>query len=287
MTAMPDNMTMVAGLGKVIGRYSTLFVDVWGVLHDGSSAFPGAGEALAQARRGGTKVVLITNSASGVATVADRLGDLGIRADCYDHIVTSGELSRRYLLAAGAGGLWLPVVIVRQGRGPSWLSTLPHPVVNDIEEAGMILVASLPHRTEAEFQASELDALIEIGCGRGLTLVCADPDETYPEDGIVRLGPGWVGRLYREAGGTVVEFGKPHAPIYEEALKLAGQPAPGEVLVIGDNLKTDIVGAARQGFASLLVLDGGVHSGSNSAQLAVLAEAAGAVPSYVARGLAW
>lgn len=287
MTAMAGKMTAVAGLGEVIGRYSTLFVDVWGVLHDGRCAFPGAGEALAQARRVGAKVVLITNSASGVETVADRLGDLGIRADCYDHIVTSGELSRRYLLAAGTGGPWLPVVIVRQGRGPSWLATLPHPVVQQVKEAGMILVASLPHRTEAEFQASDLDALIETGCGRGLTLVCADPDETYPEDGMVRLGPGWVARLYREAGGKVVEFGKPHAPIYEEALKLAGRPAPGEVLVIGDNLQTDILGAASQGFDSLLLLEGGVHSGCNTAQLAALAEEVGAVPGYLAQRLSW
>lgn len=281
---MPSGLQSLVGLGEVIDCYSTLFVDVWGVLHDGETAFDGAGETLARARKAGKKVVLITNSASGVARVADRLGDLGIRADAYDHIVTSGELSRRHLLARG---VWLPVVILREGRGPSWLSTLPHPVVGCVEEAAMIIVASMPYRNEVELQASDIDALIEVGCGRGLPMVCADPDETFPEDGVVRLGPGRVARLYREAGGEVIEFGKPHAPIYEEALRLAGEPAADQVLVIGDNLETDVIGAVRQGFASLLVLDGGVHGGADAGQLAAMAEEAGAAPTYVAPRLAW
>jgi HAD superfamily hydrolase (TIGR01459 family) len=284
---MKDKLELLTGLGGVIDRYSTLFVDVWGVLHDGETAFPGAGGTLVRARQRGTKVVLITNSAAGFASIADCLGDLGIRADAYDHIVTSGELTRRHLLARGAVEAWLPVVIVRQGRGPSWLATLPHPVVERVEDAGMIVVASIPYRTEAELQESGLDALIDFGCGRGLPMVCADPDETYPENGVVRLGPGWLARLYREAGGEVIEFGKPHAPVYEEALRLAGGPSPEEVLVIGDNLSTDIVGAAKQGFDSLLVQEGGVHEGATAADLQSLADHFGATPTYVVPRLAW
>lgn len=284
---MTGTLQPLAGLGAVIDRYSTLFVDVWGVLHDGKMAYPGAGATLAQARRRGTQVVLITNSAAGFSSIADRLGDLGIRADAYDHIVTSGELTRRHLLACSARESWLPVVIVRQGSGPAWLSTLPHPVVERIEEAGLILVASMPYRTEAELKASGLDALIRLGCGRGLSMICADPDETYPEDGIVRLGPGWLARLYREAGGEVIEFGKPHLPVYQEALRLAGKPSPEEVLVVGDNISTDIVGAARQGFDSLLVLEGGVHGGATAVELEHLSGHFAATPTYVAPRLVW
>lgn len=284
---MADKLQRLTGLGEVINRYSTLFVDVWGVLHDGAAAFPQAGDTLVRARQCGTKVVLITNSAAGLASIADRLGELGIGAHAYDHIVTSGELTRRHLLAQGALEAWLPVLVVRQGAGPSWLSTLPHPVVERIEDAGLIIVASMPYRTEAELQTSGLDALIDCGCGRGLPMVCADPDETYPEDGVVRLGPGWVARLYREAGGKVIEFGKPHPPVYEEALRLVGAPSPGEVLVIGDNLSTDIVGAAKQGFDSLLVLEGGVHGGATEGELRRLAGLFSAAPTYVAPRLAW
>lgn len=284
---MAEDMIELTGLGDLVGRYSTLLVDVWGVLHDGSVAFPGAGEALTRARRAGLRVILITNSASGVERIADRLGELGVRADAYDHIVTSGDLSRRHLLAQGQGSEWASIIVVRQGNGPSWLSTLPHPVVHRIDQAGLILVTSIPYRTEDELQASDLDSMLEVGCASGLTMVCADPDETYPESGVVRLGPGWVARLYREAGGRVIEFGKPHPPIYEEALRLAGGPQPQDVLVIGDNLKTDIVGGARQGFSSMLVLEGGVHGCADRDSLAVLAAQVGARPTYVATRLAW
>jgi ribonucleotide monophosphatase NagD (HAD superfamily) len=39
-------------------------------------------------------------------------------------------------------------------------------------------------------------------------------------------------------------------------LKLAGDPAPGDVVAIGDGLNTDILGAARMGIACVYVTGG-------------------------------
>ena len=90
-------------------------------------------------------------------------------------------------------------------------------------------------------------------------MLVADSDLVYPSGGSLRLGPGWIAAYYAGLGGNVTEYGKPFDPIYDEALALAGGAAPGEVLMIGDNLATDVLGARRRGFDSLLVLEGGVH----------------------------
>jgi ribonucleotide monophosphatase NagD (HAD superfamily) len=62
-------------------------------------------------------------------------------------------------------------------------------------------------------------------------------------------------------GGRVAWYGKPHAPIYAHALRLAGNPAPSEVLAIGDGPLTDMVGAARAGIDALFISHG-IHDGA-------------------------
>lgn len=47
-----------------------------------------------------------------------------------------------------------------------------------------------------------------------------------------------------------VHVTKPAAAIFQHALALMGQPSPARVLMVGDNPKTDIAGAAAQGLAT-------------------------------------
>jgi ribonucleotide monophosphatase NagD (HAD superfamily) len=61
-------------------------------------------------------------------------------------------------------------------------------------------------------------------------------------------------------GGRVCWYGKPHAPIYERALELAGSPPKDQVLTIGDGLQTDVLGAATFGIDCVFVT-GGIHEG--------------------------
>jgi ribonucleotide monophosphatase NagD (HAD superfamily) len=143
----------------------------------------------------------------------------------------------------------------------------------------------MPQATEAEARAGPLPAALAVGRRRGAPLLVADSDLVYPSSAGLRLGPGWIAAEYAGLGGEVVEYGKPFAPIYDEALALAGGADPGEVLMIGDNLATDILGARRRGFDSLLVLDGGVHGALDAAALAAEVDRGG--PTYLSRQLRW
>src|SRR6185312_4788332 len=104
----------------------------------------------------------------------------------------------------------------------------------------LIVAAGMPHRTEEATRASDLMTMLETGAALRLPLLVADSDGTYPENGLVRLGPGWIARRYIELGGEVIEFGKPHASIFAAASDLCGVVDPGAVIMVGDNLATDI-----------------------------------------------
>ena len=64
---------------------------------------------------------------------------------------------------------------------------------------------------------------------RKLTLVCANPDIVVERGDRLIYCAGAIAELYRELGGEVIFYGKPHRPIYERAMALAaerrGQPA--------------------------------------------------------------
>ncbi|HVA91185.1 MAG TPA: HAD hydrolase-like protein, partial [Chloroflexota bacterium] len=91
----------------------------------------------------------------------------------------------------------------------------------------------------------------------GATLVATNRDPQFP---------GANGRLWPGAGSIVAAvetacrtqataIGKPGPLLYQTLLRAHGVD-PGRVIVVGDNLETDIPGAAALGMASVLVLTG-------------------------------
>mgnify|MGYP003694738123 CR=1 FL=1 len=63
---------------------------------------------------------------------------------------------------------------------------------------------------------------------RKLPLICANPDIVVERGDRLIYCAGAIAELYRELGGEVIFYGKPHRPIYERAMALAaerrGQP---------------------------------------------------------------
>jgi glycerol 3-phosphatase-2 len=95
---------------------------------------------------------------------------------------------------------------------------------------------------------------------RGVSLVASNADPSFPAPG----GESWPGAgallaAIETTTGTRGEVvGKPEAPLFERALASAGGGRP---LVIGDRLDTDIAGASRLGWDSVLVLTGTTRRG--------------------------
>jgi HAD superfamily hydrolase (TIGR01450 family) len=89
----------------------------------------------------------------------------------------------------------------------------------------------------------------------GADLVASNADATYPAaDGVTLPGAGAIVAAVETATGARAEVvGKPHAPIFREALRRAAGERP---LVVGDRLDSDIEGARRLGWDSALVLTG-------------------------------
>jgi glycerol 3-phosphatase-2 len=226
--------------------YDLAMLDLDGVVYVGGDAVPQAPDRLAEARRAGMRLAFITNNASRPpAMVAAQLRDLGVPAEDTD-VVTSAQAAARLLveeLGAGARVVCLGADGLRQALEQEQLE----PVGAD-EDAQAVVTGYGPDVRWSEI----MRAAVRIR--DGLPWVASNTDLTFPAAFGVAPGHGvQVDMLRRFTGVEPRVAGKPERPLLDETVRRVGGERP---LMVGDRLDTDIEGANRAGFDSLLVLTG-------------------------------
>lgn len=250
------SLPIYSGLAEVADRYSAYILDVWGVLHNGREPYPGVRDCLRRLHTAEKKVVLLSNAPRRARRVSAMLTRLGIPDSEYDHLVTSGDLTRE-ALAAGVLG---PEIKRYFSLGPevdgNLLDGLDFERVMDIATADFILAIGFfdPLRDTIQSYAS----LFAVAQARDLPMLCANPDLEVMWGGQHLPCAGTLAAAYAAVGGAVQLFGKPTREAYMGVLRWFDVP-PEDVLAIGDSLRTDIAGANGAGLDSLLVA-GGIHA---------------------------
>src|SRR6266850_1779664 len=79
--------------------YDVVLSDVWGVVHNGLTAFPEACDALARFRAQGGTVLLITNAPRPADVVVRLLDRLHVPHEAYDGIVSSGDVTQQVIMS--------------------------------------------------------------------------------------------------------------------------------------------------------------------------------------------
>lgn len=276
------------GLRELVGSVEVVLSDIWGVVHNGLESFPEACEALHTYRSRGGTVILITNAPRPADSVQRQLRKLGVADETYDAIVSSGDLTRLYVAEhPGRKMFWLgPERDNSIYRGLD-ATTAP------LEEADYIVCTGL-YDDETE-TAEDYRGMMLKARERKLTLVCANPDIVVERGDRLIYCAGAIAELYRELGGEVIFYGKPHRPIYERAMRLAGERQGHmidrkKVLAIGDSVRTDLTGAREFGIDCLFVTRG-IHSeefeGLDQLDAASVLELFGHPPKALMRELKW
>ncbi|ULK95559.1 TIGR01459 family HAD-type hydrolase [Bradyrhizobium sp. I71] len=276
------------GLRELVGGVDVVLSDIWGVVHNGLESFPEACEALHTYRSRGGTVILITNAPRPADSVQRQLRKLGVPDETYDAIVSSGDLTRLYVAEhPGRKMFWL---------GPERDNSIYRgldAVTAPLEEADYIVCTGL-YDDETE-TAEDYRGMMLKARERKLTLVCANPDIVVERGDRLIYCAGAIAELYRELGGDVIFYGKPHRPIYERAMSLAGerqgyQIDRKKVLAIGDSVRTDLTGAREFGIDCLFVTRG-IHAeefeGLDQLDPTSVVELFGHPPKALMRELKW
>jgi len=271
--------------------YDVLLCDVWGVVHNGLAAFSQACDALKRFRVGGGTVILITNAPRPGAAVQRMLDRLKVPRDCYDSIMSSGDVTRG-IVESRLGERLFHLGPQRDKSIFTGLDVTFAPA----ETAGYAVCTGLfddTRETPEDYQ--ELLAAMR---GRSLFMVCANPDIVVERGDELVYCAGALADAYVALGGEALYCGKPYAPIYTAALGKAGilrggDPPLKRVLAIGDSVRTDVKGAASFGVDCLFVVSGihaedfGGRDAPDLSGLEAMLAGEGVSPRAVTRRLAW
>jgi HAD superfamily hydrolase (TIGR01459 family) len=278
---------IIARAGPLLARYDAVFCDVWGVMHNGRTAYAEAGAALARFRAAGGTVILVSNApipASGVERVLEKTG---VRRDAWDAIVSSGDIALRHIAQKGYRRMhW----VGPSERDYALYVRLPEPSAPLAEAEAIVCTGLEDDRNET---VADYQALIEEGVARALPFVCANPDLVVDVGGVRLLCAGSIAAEYERLGGEVFWAGKPHSAAYGTALERAAElrgakPDLARILGIGDAVRTDLAAAQGLGVDGLFIA-GGIHGDAvlsgrafDPARLAALFAPPGTPPAVAA-----
>jgi HAD superfamily hydrolase (TIGR01459 family) len=271
--------------------YDVLLCDVWGVVHNGLVAFPPSCDVLMRARARGAAVVFITNAPRPSVAVARQIEKLQVPRECYDAIVSSGDITRS-VIEARPGQSFFHLGPERDRSIFTGLNAR----FAALESADYVVCSGL--EDDDVDNPEDYRGRLETMLARKLFMVCGNPDVVVERGDKLVYCAGAIADLYATMGGEVLYAGKPYRPIYDMALAkaeaAAGRKAPlKRVLAIGDSVRTDLKGALNVGVDFLFVTSGihaeelGGRARPDSAALKATFAAAGEMPKAVMRQLVW
>jgi HAD superfamily hydrolase (TIGR01459 family) len=252
-------MQHLTGFASLADRFDGFILDLWGVIHDGVRAFPGAVDCLRRLRTAGKPTLLLSNVPRPNRDAQTLMQRMGIADSLYTDILTSGEAVRRAL--RNPPDLWWSelgqrVFHLGPERDRGVLDGLNLIAAPDPATANFVLnTGPDDHRNPADI--AEFEPVLTECAQHRLPMICANPDLVVIRGGVRVLCAGSLAERYREMGGDVRSLGKPDPAIYQPVLERLALP-PNRILAVGDALHTDIAGAQGVGIAACWVL-GGIH----------------------------
>jgi 4-nitrophenyl phosphatase len=240
---LPTNARLPLDLGRV---RAALF-DMDGVLYRGVEALPGVDELLAYLARRSVSYACITNNASRTREqYEEKLAAMGIEVPAA-RIVTSATATSVWLRAQAPRG----TTVFAIGMDGLRQALFGDGYFAEQSERPQYVVVG------ADFEINY--AKLKTAClaiRAGAAFVGTNPDTTFPsEEGIIPGIGAFILALEAATGKKATIIGKPERALFDAALSLLGVPA-AEAVVVGDRLDTDILGAARAGIPSAMVLTG-------------------------------
>lgn len=247
------------GMRDLAPQYDGFILDLWGVVHDGAAPFPGVLDCMRRLIDAGKRLILLSNAPRRADDVVRRIAAIGVPAELYHGVMSSGEEAWQYLhdrtdpFYAALGRRCLHIcsdrdLEIREGLGLDF--------VDAPAEADFILNTG---PAEWDDTLDTYEPVLAASRERGLPMVCANPDLVVVHAGKPALCAGALAEEYERIGGRVSWHGKPYPSVYDSCLRLLGIAEHGRILAIGDSLRTDIAGADTAGIASLLIA-GGIHA---------------------------
>ncbi len=283
------------GLSEVVDEFDAFILDLWGVVHDGATAYPPSADTLKRLKAAGKKTLLLSNAPRRAHVLVEAMTRMGIARDLYGDVLSSGEATRDALLsrkdpffaALGRRAYHLGPERDRSVFDDTGIEILKEPDTADF------VVNTGPDGLDEGVE--DYTAALETARSRNLPMVCANPDMLVIREGKPIVCAGAIAQRYEAMGGRVAYRGKPDPAVYNLAVERLGISDRRRIAVVGDALETDVKGAHAAGLHAIWCT-GGIHAealgvrygvAADPAKAKALAQHEGNVPEAIIPGFVW
>jgi len=234
---------LLKGVSEIQSKYQCFFIDLWGVVHNGIELHSGAIEVLENLNKLKKRFVLMSNAPRPSKSVKKYLLNLKMKEIFTNNVFTSGEAALEILKKNVYGKKFYHL---GPERDKDLLEGFEAKRVN-LEKCEFILCTGLfdNEKNSLEYYKQLLEKFKKI------KMICTNPDLIVHRGSQAEYCAGSVAKVFEQIGGSVVYVGKPYPDIYNFC-----KGEDEKILVIGDNILTDIKGANNMKFDSLFITQG-------------------------------
>ena len=233
------------GLKSIIEKYDLFFIDLWGVIHDGIELHNEAVNTLARISEAKKDYILLTNAPRPNKIVKIFLEKLGLKEEMRQRVYTSGQAALSYL---SNNYLKKKFFHIGPPRDFDLFYDYRENKTMDIATCDYLLCTGL-----FDHESENLNYYKKILSNSSTKkMICTNPDLIVDRGKKRELCAGSVAMTFEEIGGNVIYFGKPYPEVYNQSI----QTKEKRIIAIGDNLNTDIKGANKMNYDSLIITNG-------------------------------
>lgn len=255
-------MKVITSLLQIAETTDVFFIDVYGVLWSGEKFYPPALDVCQKLIEIGKKIYVLSNATTiGSHFKEKREKDGFIQGIHYTDVITSGDVMKNKLEKQGflnevIGNDYGKYLLIGLPNDRLLQSVLNRQTLN-INEASAIYIGALRGHGVYYTDLSPYLDVAQEALSKGLPAICSNPDYFAFHGDLKHVTSGSLGKWYEENGGKVYWIGKPYPEIYQYALQIANTK-PQNTVMVGDTLRTDIMGGYRAGIRTVLITGTGM-----------------------------
>lgn len=268
---------------KVVSKYDAVFFDAYGVLKNFQGLLPGINDTFKYLIDNNIDYYILTNDASrSPVQLADSYLTKGVNAITPDRIISSGMLAYEYLQYKVKKGT---VIYLGPENSAHYIETtgLKTLAVSDVDLNNLDDIEAMVFLDDEGFSwERDINKLINILRKKNMSVIVANTDISYPvSKHEISIAIGGLADMVEEIIGKVfIRFGKPDAQMfmfaYEKILEKK-KISKNKILMVGDTLRTDIIGGNKFGIDTMLVLTGNTLPD----QAKLMIDSSGIIPTHI------
>ncbi|MCB1324232.1 MAG: HAD-IIA family hydrolase [Spirochaetales bacterium] len=268
---------------EIAKNYRVIMFDAFGVLKNSHGIIEGVPDTVARFREAGIASYVLTNDASRSPQEMEKTYTHARHGALIPatHIVSSGMLASEFLALKVRSG---PVGYIGKEASAHYVRVAglePIPVDRVTDPDSLRAFCLLDDEGFDWFL--DINRAVNLLRRVNIPIVVANTDIAYPIDADdVAVAVGSLANMMEGiVRKTFIRFGKPDTQIFSFAYARVREAIPdikkNEVLMVGDTLTTDIIGANKFGIDSALVLSGNTQR----SRADVMIQASGIIPTFV------